>query len=204
MAHILIADDDPIIADLLVRILIRCGHTTAVAGDGLAALCCLEQRPCDLLITDLEMPRFAGAALVRMLAARPQRPRILVASGSAIDIYDQLLGLPATDWNGRLKPLWDQMRAGQKAGQAHATATRQGDTGPSHPLSAYVGEYAHPGYGVIAIRMADEAGTALELVLNDTITLPLTHYHYDQFEAYWETWDGYQRLSFATDSSTYP
>jgi CubicO group peptidase (beta-lactamase class C family) len=115
-------------------------------------------------------------------------------------IYDQLLGLPATDWNGRLKPLWDQSRAGQKAGQAHAVATRQGEAGPSHPLSAYVGEYAHPGYGVIAIRMADEAGTALELLLNDKITLPLSHYHYDQFEAYWETWDGYQRLAFTTDS----
>ena len=115
-------------------------------------------------------------------------------------LYDQLLDLPATDWNGRLKPLWDEMRAGEKASHARSSEQRQADAGPSHPLDAYVGEYEHPGYGVLAIRPAGEHAP-LKLVINDTITLPLQHYHYDHFEAYWEKWDNYQKLSFATDSN---
>jgi CheY-like chemotaxis protein len=85
MAHVLIADDEPTVADLLTRMLARLGHSAQVAGDGLAALECLEQRPFDLLITDLDMPRLGGAALMRVLATRPQRPRILMVSGGAIN-----------------------------------------------------------------------------------------------------------------------
>jgi hypothetical protein len=115
-------------------------------------------------------------------------------------IYDQWLGLGVTDWNDRLKPLWDEFRAGEKASHTRSATQRNADAKPSHPLDAYLGEYEHPGYGVIAIQKAGGDSGTLQMVMNDKITLPLTHYHFDYFEAYWETWDSYVKLAFATDT----
>jgi CubicO group peptidase (beta-lactamase class C family) len=112
-------------------------------------------------------------------------------------VYDWLLELAPTDWSGRLKPLWDAFRAGEHAHHERSASERQADAPPSHPLAAYVGEYEHPGYGVLAVQ---PAGDGLQLVINEKITLPLSHYHYDYFEAYWETWDSYRKLAFGADS----
>jgi DNA-binding response OmpR family regulator len=38
----------------------------------------------DLLITDLDLPQLSGVELIRILRSRPQRPPILVASGTEL------------------------------------------------------------------------------------------------------------------------
>jgi CubicO group peptidase (beta-lactamase class C family) len=110
-------------------------------------------------------------------------------------IYDRLLGLEPTDWNARLKPLWDTFRSAEKQGQARTAAARV-EASPSHALTAYVGDYEHPGYGVMSIR---QAADGMEMVLNDKLTLSLTHYHYDYFEAYFATFDLHIMAMFTTD-----
>lgn len=37
------------------------------------------------------------------------------------------------------------------------------------------------------------------MVMNDKLTLPLTHYHYDIFEAYYEKWDERFKVRFGID-----
>ena len=60
---ILIADDDPINRKYLFALLTHEGHTVIECADGLAALTCLEQAPCDAVISDILMPQMDGYRL---------------------------------------------------------------------------------------------------------------------------------------------
>jgi CheY-like chemotaxis protein len=68
--RILVVDDEPMVRFLLVRFLEEEGHTVDEAADGIDALEHLNQRPYDLLITDVHMPRMSGIDLVRALRRR--------------------------------------------------------------------------------------------------------------------------------------
>jgi CubicO group peptidase (beta-lactamase class C family) len=111
-------------------------------------------------------------------------------------IYDRLLGMGETDWNGLFRPFLDEMRRAEKQSQAQAGEERIAGAGPSHPLDDYLGEYEHPAYGVLAVR---RAGEKLEVVFNDKVTVPLEHYHYDYFKAFLEDIEFLMRFSFTTD-----
>jgi CubicO group peptidase (beta-lactamase class C family) len=111
-------------------------------------------------------------------------------------IYDRLLDLGETDWNGLFKPLLDELRSAEKQSRAQAGEERVAGAGPSHALEDYLGEYEHPAYGVVAVR---RAGEKLEVVFNDKVTVPLEHYHYDYFKAFLEDIEFLMRLSFTTD-----
>lgn len=55
---------------------------------------------------------------------------------------------------------------------------RKKDTHPSHPLEDYVGEYEHPGYGIVSIELeADQLQATFH-----GVTSYLKHWHYDVFE----------------------
>lgn len=60
MAHILIADDDPIIRRLLAHILERQDHTFEAVEDGREALDAVQSRAFDLLLIDLDLPELTG------------------------------------------------------------------------------------------------------------------------------------------------
>ena len=61
---ILIAEDDPIAAKLLIRALEREGHHIVASPDnGLKALGCLRRNRCDVVISDWEMPEMNGVEL---------------------------------------------------------------------------------------------------------------------------------------------
>lgn len=79
-------------------------------------------------------------------------------------VYDRLLGLPPTDWNGRAlaqeakaKEAWDKMRAKEAEDPCGKPETKAG-----RPLEAYAGTYRSDGYGTITVR---EASGALEATL---------------------------------------
>lgn len=110
-------------------------------------------------------------------------------------IYDRLLGLEPTDWNGRYMALYKEMHTAQKESKSKTAQERRPST-PSHALEEYVGEYEHPGYGVYAVRPRSDA---LELVANNKTVMPMTHYHYDIFEARFEAFEMSIKLTFRTD-----
>ena len=60
MAHILVADDDPGLRDLLLRFLTDEGYRVETVVDGPQALAMIAASPPDLLITDLAMPDVTG------------------------------------------------------------------------------------------------------------------------------------------------
>lgn len=98
---ILVAEDDPQVRRMLVRMLETAGYTVLVAQDGQAAWEILEKHPTgiDLLVSNVVMPRMTGVELAeRVSTARPEI-RILLISA-----FDQGLVPPERHWPLVTKP----------------------------------------------------------------------------------------------------
>jgi CubicO group peptidase (beta-lactamase class C family) len=115
----------------------------------------------------------------------------------AMHIYDCLLGLEPIDWRERYQTADDKIKADVKDAEQKLRAARKSDTQRSHLLAAYVGEYEHPGYGVLAVS---NNGDGLQAVYNGHV-LRLTHLHYNVFESMHDLGDMTppMPLSFALD-----
>ena len=68
MAHVLLIDDDQTLLEVLALSLQDAGHTVEVASDGLAGLELAEHIKPDVLIADVNMPKFDGFSLCRRLS----------------------------------------------------------------------------------------------------------------------------------------
>ncbi|WP_284125116.1 response regulator [Parerythrobacter aestuarii] len=71
MAHILIVDDDELIAELAAEILISGGHACGWVTDGKKALELLNWKRPDLVLLDQDMPGMSGAQVLRQIRASP-------------------------------------------------------------------------------------------------------------------------------------
>lgn len=120
----------------------------------------------------------------------------LTPTAVTYSLYDQLLGLPPTDWNAQIKQVEQQTKAALAQGKATTQADRKPDTQPSHPLAAYAGEYQHPGYGAALVELD---GAALRLTYN-AIAFAMEHYHYDTFVITHEQLDVHMKLTFQLDA----
>src|SRR3990167_7396090 len=64
---VLVVDDEPKICQLLEQILSARDCTVRLASDGLEGLTQFRQRPADVVITDIKMPKLSGVELLREL-----------------------------------------------------------------------------------------------------------------------------------------
>ena len=71
MAHILVVDDDDIVAELASGILISAGHACGFVSDAAQAWQLLQWRRPDLLLLDEDMPGERGSTFLRRLRASP-------------------------------------------------------------------------------------------------------------------------------------
>lgn len=97
----------------------------------------------------------------------------------ACRVLDELLGAEPLDVFGYLKPRFDASMAGAR--EAKAARRVVAGAPPARPLSAYAGEYEHPGYGTLTIT---PNGGVLNPSLG-TMTLSLAHRHYETFDLAW-------------------
>ena len=67
MPHVLVVDDDPVIADLVAFRLGRLGLEVSVESDGEAGLAAARQLRPDLVVLDWMMPRMNGLEVCRAL-----------------------------------------------------------------------------------------------------------------------------------------
>ena len=82
MKHILVADDDSDIRELVGEFLYAKGFRATTAPDGETAKSLLSEDDFDLLITDLDMPGINGLVLLDWVhTSRPNMPTI-ICSGS--------------------------------------------------------------------------------------------------------------------------
>lgn len=93
-------------------------------------------------------------------------------------IADELLGLRKThDWLNNAAAVTEKRFAIEEKWRKGDFPERIPNKPPTHELSAYAGEYNHPGYGTIAVRLE---GSKLHIAL-PALKGVLTHYHYDSF-----------------------
>ena len=113
--------------------------------------------------------------------------------------YDCLLGLEPLLWNERFIELEKKTKQAAKAGEKKSAAQKVRGTRPSHPLDAYVGDYSHPGYGVIRVKLNQPPEKKLKAMYSG-LKFSLAHYHYDIFEGTdEEESENKMKLSFFTD-----
>ena len=93
-------------------------------------------------------------------------------------IADRLFGLEPRDWSG--EALERARKAEETQEENRPKPERVEGTNPSRPVADFVGDYEHPGYGIMAVRAV--AGGTLEMEYNH-IKAPLEHWHYDVFNA---------------------
>ncbi len=84
MAAILIAEDDKAVREFVSRALQQDGHDIIAVGDGQQALTALGDRPFDMLLADIVMPRMDGIALALKAAKDyPDLPVLLMTGYAA-------------------------------------------------------------------------------------------------------------------------
>lgn len=93
--HILLVDDDELVRLSFTPMLELLGHEVTTASSGLAAIKLFEQGlVVDLVILDLNMAGFSGAQTLPIILEINAHQRILMASGSQLDMDKALIGLP--------------------------------------------------------------------------------------------------------------
>ncbi|WP_051812566.1 response regulator transcription factor [Streptomyces sp. NRRL S-340] len=90
-AHVLVAEDDEMQAELIRRSLVGEGHTATVVHDGRAALEAARLHRPDLVVLDLMLPRIDGFGVCRALRRDGDVPVLMLTARSTED--DILLGL---------------------------------------------------------------------------------------------------------------
>jgi two-component system OmpR family response regulator len=89
MAHILVVDDEPMIAELLQMILEADGYEVTVANDGIEALRAEQRVSVDAVITDLTMPGLGGRELLaRLREHRPGLPAIVTTGYAGVEPFE--------------------------------------------------------------------------------------------------------------------
>jgi two-component system OmpR family response regulator len=97
--HILIAEDDPVLADGLSRSLRAAGYAVDAVTDGEQADSALAAQSFDLLILDLGLPRLAGLEVLRRLRARgAAMPVLILTAADSVDARVRGLDLGADDY----------------------------------------------------------------------------------------------------------
>jgi DNA-binding NtrC family response regulator len=82
-ARILVVDDEPRIADILVMIFQRDGYQASAVYNGKDALASITLDPPSLVIADVVMPGLDGIELAKKIRASYPEIRVLLFSGNA-------------------------------------------------------------------------------------------------------------------------
>lgn len=99
MANILLAEDEPINAQMAAFICRRAGHHVRVAADGLRALELLAEGPFDLALIDVLMPGLDGMGLTRMIRMDPEHQNMPIIGITALAGRDDQAAMLAAGMN---------------------------------------------------------------------------------------------------------
>ncbi|PTL77385.1 response regulator [Vitiosangium sp. GDMCC 1.1324] len=84
-SHILVCDDALTTRFAIKSLLEIAGYSVVTAGDGEEALGILERTPCQLVVSDWQMPRLDGIGLTRRIRAHPKLSHIPVILCTSLD-----------------------------------------------------------------------------------------------------------------------
>jgi DNA-binding NtrC family response regulator len=96
---ILVAEDDEMVRDVIVRFLSDEGYSVNIAEDGLEAIRALRRQDIKLVITDLRMPGADGMEVLRTaLQINPQMAVVLVTAYGTLDLALEAMREGAYDY----------------------------------------------------------------------------------------------------------
>jgi len=91
MTRVLIVEDDPTVAEVVGRYLVRDGFEVEIVDDGRVALDAAKARPPDLVVLDIMLPGLDGVEVCRALRAYSAVPIVMLTALGAE--ADRILGL---------------------------------------------------------------------------------------------------------------
>lgn len=137
MPTVLVVDDDQDHGRALAKIFERAGYRVGTAGDGQEALRILTERPFDLVITDLRMPRMNGLDLLRNIRAMsPQVPVLIVTAFGEWTTYIEAMECGCVDYLSKPVRREDILMAARKS------LARRGIRVPGVPAGNHMGDLA--------------------------------------------------------------
>jgi len=96
---ILIADDEPLVQDLLREVLKKAGYQVTLVKDGYSALRKIKERFFDILITDVRMPKLDGLTLLKKVKeCSPSTSVIVITAYGSIDNAVEAMKQGACDY----------------------------------------------------------------------------------------------------------
>jgi CheY-like chemotaxis protein/anti-sigma regulatory factor (Ser/Thr protein kinase) len=99
MARVLVVEDSPTQASEICFLLEDAGFQIGLAIDGIAAMSSLQEGLPDLIVTDLQMPRMDGLALVEAVrSAHPSVPVVLITAHGSEEIAARALRCGAASY----------------------------------------------------------------------------------------------------------
>jgi len=114
MADVVIVDDDQVALQVIQDALREAGHAVRVAETGTAMMQLLLERPCEVLILDVNMPEISGDRLAKVMrkSLDPPYPKVLLFSGlPASDLRRLARKLGVTGWVRKGSPKAELLRA---------------------------------------------------------------------------------------------
>jgi two-component system, OmpR family, response regulator len=97
--HILVAEDDQVLADALTRALKQAGYTVDQLASGSEVDTALSTHEFDLLILDLGLPKLSGLEILRRLRGRGSHlPVLILTAADSVEQRVQGLDLGADDF----------------------------------------------------------------------------------------------------------
>ena len=85
MTRVLLAEDEPLLREILIEGLVDEGFEVEAAADGLEALVLYRaKRPFDALLLDEEMPGLTGRQILRVLRGEGDRVAAVILSGNLV------------------------------------------------------------------------------------------------------------------------
>ena len=91
--RILVVEDEPTLADAVSYALRNDGHEVETVGDGAEAIAVAQERPFDVLVLDLMLPKLSGIEVCRRLRTESSVPILMLTARDAE--VDRVLGLEA-------------------------------------------------------------------------------------------------------------
>ena len=102
--RVLVIDDDEGVRALVSDVLAREGHDVVAAASGDEGIAAMNERPPDLVISDVQMPGGSGYEVCRHLRERFGDVPFMFLSGTRMESYDRVAGFAVGADDYLLKP----------------------------------------------------------------------------------------------------
>jgi two-component system phosphate regulon response regulator OmpR len=168
--HIIVVDDEADVRETFGEYLSMRGYDVSLAESGAALRACVEQKPADLVLLDLNLPGEDGLSLARYLREKTKAAIIMVTA--ADEAVDRIIGLEigADDYVGKPCDLREL------AARVKSVLRR---SGKSAPVPVVAGETKRVAFGSFVLDVDGH-----ELYASDGSVVELTTMEFDLLTAF--------------------